>query len=58
MRKPLPLVLALASFLALAAIPVFAAETTFERNYKVKGPIQLSVGTSLGSIHILSLIHI
>jgi hypothetical protein len=36
----------------LAASPAFAAETTFERNFKVKGPIQLSVGTSLGSIHI------
>jgi hypothetical protein len=40
------------SFLALAASPVFAAEATFERSYKVKGVIQLSVGTTLGSIHI------
>jgi len=52
MRKSLPLLLVLASFLALAAAPVFGAETTFERNYKVKGVVQLSVGTSLGSIHI------
>ena len=52
MRKSLPLLLVLASFLASAASPAFAAEATFERNYKVKGLIQLSVGTSLGSIHI------
>jgi hypothetical protein len=52
MRRSLPLLLVLTSFLVLAAAPVFAAEATFERNYKVKGLIQLSVGTSLGSIHI------
>jgi hypothetical protein len=52
MRKSLPLLLVLASFLALAASPVFAAEATFERNYKIKGVVQLSVGTSLGNIHI------
>jgi hypothetical protein len=52
MRKPLPLLLLLASFLASVASTAFAAEATFERNYKVKGLIQLSVGTSLGSIHI------
>ncbi len=52
MRKSLPLPLVLVSFLALAASPVFAAEATFERSYKVKGVIQLSVGTTLGSIHI------
>jgi hypothetical protein len=52
MRRSLPLLLVLASFVALAVAPVFAAEATFERNYKVKGLIQLSVGTSLGSIHI------
>jgi hypothetical protein len=52
MRKSLPLVFVLASLFALAASPVFAAEATFERNYKIKGLIQLSVGTGLGSIHI------
>jgi hypothetical protein len=52
MRRSLPLLLVLASFLAMAAVPAFAAEATFERNYKVKGVIQLSVGTSLGNIHI------
>jgi hypothetical protein len=52
MRKSLPPLLVLASFLALAVSPAFASEATFERNYKIKGVIQLSVGTSLGSIHI------
>lgn len=52
MRKLLSLLLVLASFLSLAASSAFAAEASFERSYKVKGLIQLSVGTSLGSIHI------
>jgi hypothetical protein len=52
MRKLLPVLLVLASFLALAISPVFGAEATFERNYKIKGVVQLSVGTSLGNIHI------
>jgi hypothetical protein len=52
MRKSLPLLLVLGSFLLLAAAPAFAAETSFERTYKIKGLIQLSVGTSLGSIYI------
>jgi hypothetical protein len=52
MRKSLPLLLVLTSFLALASYSAFAAETSFERNYKVKGLIQLSVGTGLGTIHI------
>jgi hypothetical protein len=52
MQKSLPPLVVLACLLALTAAPVFGAETTFERNYKVKGVIQLSVGTSLGSIRI------
>jgi hypothetical protein len=51
MRKSL-LLPALASILASAASPVFAAEAVFERNFKVKGVMQLSVGTSLGNIRI------
>jgi hypothetical protein len=52
MRKLLPLLLFLASVLALATSPAFAAESSFERSYKVKGLIQVSVGTGLGSIRI------
>jgi hypothetical protein len=36
----------------LTASPAFGAEAIFERNYKIKGVVQLSVGTSLGNIHI------
>ena len=53
MRKPLALLLVLAPFLALAASPAFAAQATFERSFKVKGPLQLSVGTGLGNIRII-----
>jgi hypothetical protein len=52
MRKSLTLLLVLAPFLAWATLPALGVETTFERNFKVKGPVQISVGTSLGSIHI------
>jgi hypothetical protein len=52
MRKSLPLLLVLGSFLALAASPAYATEAVFERNFKLKGVVQLSVGTGLGNIHI------
>ena len=52
MRMSFPALLVLASFFAFAASQAFAAEATFERNYRIKGVVQLSVGTSLGSIHI------
>jgi hypothetical protein len=52
MRKSLPLLPVLVSILASAATPAFAAEAIFERTFKVKGVMQLSVGTGLGSIRI------
>src|SRR5271166_4811143 len=52
MRRSLSLLLVLASSLALTCSSAFAAQAVFERNYKVKGLIQLSVGTGLGSIRI------
>ncbi len=36
----------------LAAIPVFAAESTFDRTLKVSGKVDLTVSTGSGSIHI------
>jgi hypothetical protein len=36
----------------MAIAPARAAEASFERSYKIKGLVQLSVGTGLGTIHI------
>jgi hypothetical protein len=52
MRKSLALLLILASFFVMAIAPARAAEASFERSYKIKGLVQLSVGTGLGTIHI------
>lgn len=41
-----------AAVLALAAIPLFAAEATFERNLQVNGKVELTVSTGSGNIHI------
>lgn len=38
--------------LAVASLPVWAAEATFERNLNVSGRVELSVSTGSGSIHI------
>jgi hypothetical protein len=38
--------------LAIAALPVFASEATFERNLTVNGHVELQVGTGSGHIHI------
>jgi hypothetical protein len=38
--------------LALAALPAFAAEATFERTLSVSGRVELSVATGSGNIHI------
>ena len=55
MKKNILHILAAAAMLALAlaAAPAFGAEAQFERNFKVKGQVQLSVGTSgEGTIHL------
>ena len=41
-----------AAALALAAIPAFAAEATFDRTLTVSGHVQLDVGTGSGNIHL------
>jgi hypothetical protein len=41
-----------AAALALAAIPAFAAEATFDRTLSVNGHVQLDVGTGSGNIHL------
>ena len=41
-----------AAALALAALPVFAAEATFERTLQVNGKVELTVSTGSGNIHI------
>ena len=38
--------------LALAAVPAFAAEATFDRTLSVTGHVQLDVGTGSGNIHL------
>lgn len=38
--------------LALAAVPAFASEATFERNLTVNGHVELAVSTGSGHIHI------
>lgn len=38
--------------LALAALPAWASEATFERNFQVNGRVELSVNTGSGNIHI------
>jgi DUF4097 and DUF4098 domain-containing protein YvlB len=38
--------------LALAALPALASEATFERSLAVSGPVELSVSTGSGNIHI------
>jgi len=43
---------ALAVALALAALPAVAAEATFVRTLTVNGPVELTVSTGAGSIHI------
>jgi hypothetical protein len=42
-----------AAFLAMAALPVLAAEATFERTLSVSGRVELSVSTGSGSIHLI-----
>lgn len=37
---------------ALAAVPAFANEATFERNLSLNGKVELSVATGAGSVHI------
>jgi hypothetical protein len=41
-----------AAALALASLPVFAAEATFERTLQVSGKVELTVSTGSGNIHI------
>ena len=41
-----------AAILALAAVPAFATEATFERNLTVNGHVELTVSTGSGHIHI------
>lgn len=41
-----------AAALAVAALPVFASEATFERNLTVNGHVELQVSTGSGHIHI------
>lgn len=41
-----------AAALAIAALPVFASEATFERNLNVNGHVELQVSTGSGHIHI------
>lgn len=43
---------ALLGVLALAALPLMAAEATFERNLNVNGRVELYVSTGSGNIHI------
>src|SRR6516164_6279578 len=43
---------AAAAVLALAALPAFAAEATFDRTLSVSGHVQLDVGTGSGNIHL------
>ncbi|MGH9606653.1 MAG: DUF4097 family beta strand repeat-containing protein [Terracidiphilus sp.] len=43
---------AMAAALALAALPAMAAEATFTRTLTVSGPIELTVATGAGAIHI------
>lgn len=40
--------------LALAALPTFAAEATFERNLAVNGRVDLTVNTGSGHIHLIA----
>lgn len=46
------LALAAVAALALAALPAMATEATFERNVTVSGPVELSVHTGAGSVHV------
>jgi Putative adhesin len=43
---------ALMAAVALAAVPAFCAEATFERNLTVNGRVELTVATGAGSIHL------
>ena len=38
--------------LAIAALPAFATEATFDRNLSVNGRVDLTVSTGSGSVHI------
>jgi DUF4097 and DUF4098 domain-containing protein YvlB len=44
--------LAVTTFLTLAAVPALATEATFERNLSVNGRVELTAATGSGNIHI------
>lgn len=46
------LALAAVAALALTALPAMAAEATFERNLTVSGPVELTVNTGAGNVHV------
>lgn len=46
------LLLATAALVALAVLPAWGTEATFERNLSVKGAVELSVSTGSGYIHL------
>ncbi len=46
------LLAATTALLLAAALPAFAAEATFERNFSVNGHVELNVNTGSGNIHV------
>jgi len=52
MKRFFTIIVPAVAFAALAVSPVWATEQTFERDLTVTGPVDLSVSTGAGSIHL------